>query len=66
MSGPAILQPAIGWMLDRQWSGQMANGFRVYDSSAFEKGFVLLIAWSVLSCILIAMIRETNCRQNVL
>ncbi|MBZ5601430.1 MAG: MFS transporter [Acidobacteriia bacterium] len=66
MSGPAILQPAIGWMLDRQWSGQMANGFRVYDSSAFEKGFLLLIAWSVLSCILIAMIRETNCRQNVL
>ena len=66
MSGPAILQPAIGWVLDRQWSGQMANGFRLYDSAAFEKGFLLLIAWSVLSCVLIALIRETDCRQNVL
>ncbi len=66
MSGPAILQPAIGWVLDRQWSGQMANGFRVYDSAAFEKGFALLVAWSVLACVLIASIRETNCKQAVL
>jgi len=66
MSGPAILQPAIGWVLDKQWSGHMANGFRIYDPTAFEKGFLLLIAWSVLSCILIAGIRETNCRQTVL
>ena len=65
MSGPAILQPAIGWVLDRQWSGQMANGFRVYDSGAFEKGFLLLMGWSVLSCILIALVRETNCKQNL-
>ncbi len=66
MSGPAILQPAIGWVLDRQWSGQMSNGFRVYDPAAFEKGFILLVAWSVLACILIASIRETNCKQGVL
>ncbi len=66
MSGPAILQPAIGWMLDRQWSGQMSNGFRIYDSAAFEKGFLLLVAWSVLACVLIASIRETNCKQQVL
>jgi sugar phosphate permease len=66
MSGPAILQPAIGWVLDREWSGQMANGFRIYDSPAFEKGFLLIVAWSVLSCVLIAATQETKCKQQVI
>ena len=64
MAGPAILQPAIGWVLDKQWSGQIANGVRTYGPSAFEKGFLLIVAWSAVACVLIALIRETNCRQS--
>jgi len=60
MSGPAILQPAVGWVLDRNWNGRMQNGFRLYDPAAFEKGFLPLVAWSVLSCILIALLKETS------
>ncbi len=62
MSGPAILQPAVGLVLDQNWSGHMANGFRVYDARAFEAGFALLVAWSILSCILISFLKETNCK----
>jgi hypothetical protein len=29
MLGPTLLQPAIGWMLDRRWTGAIANGARV-------------------------------------
>ncbi len=65
MTGPALLQPAIGWMLDRQWSGEMANGIRVYQTGAFQTAFLLIVAWSVLSCVLVTFSRETNCKQNV-
>jgi MFS family permease len=63
MVGPMILQPAIGWVLDRTWQGKMVQGVRVYDLTAYRKGFLLMIAWSVLSSVLILLTRETHCRQ---
>lgn len=64
MMGPMLLQPAVGWMLDRQWSGAMANGARVYDLDAFRGGFSLMLAWTVLALICIVLTRETHCRQS--
>jgi hypothetical protein len=64
MLGPTLLQPAIGWMLDRQWTGETVNGLRVYSAGAFHAGFLLIIGWFVLSCALIALTRETFCRQT--
>jgi sugar phosphate permease len=64
MLGPTLLQPAIGWMLDRQWAGETVNGLRVYSAGAFHAGFFLIIGWFVLSCALIALTRETFCRQT--
>ena len=29
--GAMLLQPAIGWMLDRNWQGGLAGGVRIYD-----------------------------------
>lgn len=29
MMGPMLLQPAVGWMLDRSWQGEIADGVRV-------------------------------------
>jgi MFS family permease len=65
MIGPTLLQPGIGWILDRMWGGKMADGLRVYDLSAFETGFLLMIGWSILACILIGLTKETYCRQSV-
>jgi len=64
MLGPTLLQPAIGWALDRRWDGALANGVRVYSIDAFTAAFATIVAWSILSCLLIAITRETGCRQT--
>ncbi|MGH9518993.1 MAG: MFS transporter [Terriglobales bacterium] len=62
--GPMLLQPFIGWVLDLYWMGQMSKGARVYPLSAFRTAFVLMVAWSLLSALLLAFSRETYCRQQ--
>ena len=62
MIGPTILQPAIGSVLDARWSGEMAGGVRVFSVDAYHAAFVMIVAWSALSCLFIAATRETHCR----
>jgi len=61
--GVTLLQPAIGFMLDRFWSGDITDGVRVYSITAYQAGFSLMIGWSLLAVILLFFTRETNCRQ---
>ena len=65
MLGPTLLQPAIGWILDKRWTGEMVNGTRVYDVHAFQAAFALIALWSTLSCVLIGLTKETYCEQNL-
>jgi len=62
MTGPMLLQPLVGWMLDLRWSGQLAEGIRIYGQEAYRAGFALMIAWTVLALVLLTLTRETNCR----
>jgi MFS family permease len=64
MIGPMLLQPGIGRILDQRWSGNLANGLRVYGVDAFQAAFVLMVVWLVLACILISLTRETYCRPT--
>ncbi|PWT92561.1 MAG: MFS transporter [Proteobacteria bacterium] len=64
MIGPMLLQPAIGQLLERNWTGQMAGGARIYDLHAYHAAFVLIVSWTILSCVLIAATRETFCRSR--
>ncbi|MBN2333879.1 MAG: MFS transporter [Deltaproteobacteria bacterium] len=64
MSGPMLLQPAVGLVLDRYWGGEMINGIKIYSLTAFRYGFSLMLAWALLGCILIFFTRETNCKQH--
>lgn len=64
MMGPILLQPALGWMLDRHWQGTMAGGARIYDLAAYRSGFCLLVAFALLSTLLIGFATETRCRQT--
>jgi hypothetical protein len=63
MIGPMLLQPGIGWMLDKEWSGTTANGVRVYGVPAFQTAFLLVIGWSLLACVLLSLTKETHCKQ---
>ncbi|MBW1797172.1 MAG: MFS transporter, partial [Deltaproteobacteria bacterium] len=65
MSGPMILQPLIGWILERNWNGVLENGVRIYDLNAYRSGFGLMIAWSVIAIVLMSFTTETHCRQMV-
>jgi hypothetical protein len=47
---------------DVDWG--MAEGLRVYDLSAFETGFLLIIGWSILACVLVGFTKETHCKQS--
>jgi MFS family permease len=63
MLGPMLLQPAVGWVLDRQWQGTMVGEARIYELNAFRSGFSFMLAWTVLALICVVFSRETNCRQ---
>jgi MFS family permease len=64
MSGPMILQPAIGWVLDRHWPGVLIGGVRIYDLAAYRASFALIIAFACLSLLLVGFTTETSCRQT--
>ncbi len=64
MMGPTVLQPAVGWVLDRNWQGDLAGGVRLYSLGAYRSGFLLMIAWALVSFILLFFTRETHCRQR--
>lgn len=65
MMGPMILQPAVGWVLDRRWAGEIQMGVRIYDFAAYRDGFGLMLAWIATSFLLLLFTRETGCRQRV-
>jgi MFS family permease len=63
MLGPMLLQPAVGWMLDQRWQGEMLNGVRRYSPEAYQAGFSLMLIWAGLALLLILFTQETHCRQ---
>lgn len=65
MTGPMVLQPAMGWVLDRNWNGVLENGVRIYQMEAYRSAFMLMIIGSILAVVLIYFTTETNCRQRV-
>jgi MFS family permease len=64
MLGPMILQPAVGWVLDRQWQGELANGVRIFSLDAYRHGFTLMLGWLSLSFLLLLFTRETGARPR--
>jgi len=63
MTGPMVLQPAVGLVLDRMWTGNLEAGVRVYSVGAYHSGFSLMLAWITFSFLLLLFTRETGCRQ---
>lgn len=62
MLGGMLMQPLVGFMLDRHWDGRMAGGLRVYDFGAYRWGFAMILAWCALALALLAFTRETCCK----
>jgi nitrate/nitrite transporter NarK len=65
MTGGMVMQPVVGWVLDRHWTGALTpGGARLYDLDAYRSAFSLLFAWGAVALVLLALTRETNCRQT--
>ena len=62
MMGGMLMQPLVGFMLDRHWGGRLVEGVRVYDFAAWQWGFSLMLVWCLASLVLLFFTRETGCR----
>ncbi len=54
----ALFQPLVGMLLDLAWSGQVANGARIYDAAAFRTAFLSIVACGVIGIISLLAVRE--------
>ena len=61
--GGAILQPLVGWVMDRSWDGAMQNGIRLYAPGDYANGLKLLAAAAFLGWVAALFIRETGCKN---
>jgi len=64
MLSVTVLQPAVGWVLDRHWDGRTLEGVRVYSLAAYQAGFELMLGWILLSLLLLFFTQETYGRQT--
>lgn len=58
MTGPMVLQPLVGFLLDRAWDGTLRDGARVYPEAAWRLGLSPLVVWLAISAVLILRTRE--------
>lgn len=58
MTGPMVLQPAIGWILDFYRAGEMQGTEAFYHYTSFRSGFFLILLWSVVAFVCIMFSRE--------
>ena len=60
--GAAILQPLVGWVMDRGWDGRMLHGVRIYSQHNYQVGLGIMLAFAVVGLAGALRIRETRCR----
>lgn len=61
--GPALLQPLVGWAMDRTWQGAMEGGARVYAAADYRQGLWILAAVAASGALATLFVRETGCRN---
>lgn len=60
----AILQPLLGWILDRHWDGRLLGDIPIYSADAYFAAFAWLFACALLSVVALLPVRETRCRMR--
>ncbi len=59
MAGGAVLQPLLGYLLDRGWDGTIANGVHVFSAQDFEHALAFLPISLIAVAVLSLVMRET-------
>lgn len=61
--GPAILQPLVGWVMERGWDGRIVDGVRIYSAADYAGGLQLMAAAALFGWMAVFFVRETGCRN---
>jgi MFS family permease len=61
--GPAILQPVVGWLMERTWDGRIESGVRIYSAGDWRNGMLLIVLAAVAGWIATLFVKETGCRN---
>ncbi len=61
----AVVQPLIGWLLDKNWDGSLMEGARVYSDQAFTSALTSLLVVTSLAFIGTLFLKETYGKQQV-
>ncbi len=59
----ALLQPAVGLVMDLGWDGTLVEGVRQYTTATFLAGISLIAGAAVLGTVAAFFVRETRCRN---
>lgn len=59
----ALLQPAVGRIMDLRWDGTLVDGVRLYTPADYRWGLLLIAAAAWLGAAAAWWIRETQCRN---
>lgn len=59
----ALLQPAVGWIMDQRWTGLMANGVRIYAPEDYRWGLLLIACATWGGAVAAWKVKETHCRN---
>lgn len=65
MTGGALAQPLIGYILDLNWDGGLENGARVYQMADYHLALLLVPIMLVLALLLLPFIKETYANKQV-
>ncbi len=64
MIGIALVQPLIGYILDKLWMGEMAGSIRVYSLMTYYKALALMPIGLLISFLILPLIKETYCKST--
>ncbi len=65
MVGGAVLQPLIGWILDRYWQGAMLQHVRIFSLHAYYVALISLPIILLIAFLIVPFIKETYCKQVI-
>ncbi|MFT5114136.1 MAG: MFS family permease [Parasphingorhabdus sp.] len=62
----AVMQPAIGWLLDFGWEGTMIAGARIYSPENYSIALSSLLFVNLIALFCILAMQETFCKSHIL
>jgi MFS family permease len=62
--GDAIIQPLVGFLLDKNWSGSVVEGLRIYSTKDYQLALTVLPICLIIAFILVFFIKEQTKQTN--